>query len=130
MSGSQRHRFRALARVGLGLALVLAPGGGPLRAGSVIPESPSTGSLLPVDADTFRAQYGQEAIFRLRLGVDAALAPSPAADAASPPACPVADWQTSAERRQYSAALEQRRYYEAGQALGRWQRNQTICHLR
>jgi hypothetical protein len=110
--------------------LVLAPGGGLLRAGSLIREIPSTGSLLPLDADTFRVQYGQEAIFRLRLGVDAALAPSQAADAAPPSACPAPDWQTSAERRQYSAALEQRRYYEAGQALGRWQRHQTFCHLR
>jgi len=110
--------------------LVLAPGGGPLRAGSVIPESPSSGSLLPLDADTFRAQYGQEAIFRFRLGVDAALAPSPAAEAAPPPACPAPDWEASLERRQYSQTLEQRRFYEAGQALGRWQRQQTFCHRR
>ena len=130
MRGARRHRFRALARVGLGLALVLAPGGGPLRAGSVIKEVPSTGSLLPLDADTFRAQHGQEAIFRLRLGVDAALAPSPAAEAAPPPACPALDWEASVERHQYSAALEQRRYFEAGQALGRWQRLQALCHLR
>jgi hypothetical protein len=46
----------------------------PLLAGSpgraAKPAEPSAASLAPVDRELLRERYGQEALFRLRLGVD------------------------------------------------------------
>ncbi len=94
-------------------------------------------SLAPLDVERFRAQYGQDALFRLRLGVDAASAPTPGASgadvAAVAPPCPVPSpaqapsWAESAEQRQFNQALEQRRYFDAGKVLGRWQRRHGAC---
>ena len=103
-------RFLALAGLLLGIAPL-----GPLRAQL----------LLPVDGERFRGQYGQEALFRLRLGVDAG---SVTPTGASPPArCPAPDWDGSAEQHQYNQALKQGSSFEAGKALGRWQRQQSLC---
>ncbi len=118
-----RGAVRLLGSLALGwLVLAMAPAGR-LRAES----------LQPLDVERFRAQYGQDALFRLRLGVDAALAPIPGAsgadDVAVTPAClaQAQSWNASAEQRQFNQALEQRRYIDAGKALGHWQRRHGFC---
>ena len=117
-----RCSLRRLGSLALGcLVLAMAPSA-PLRAAS----------LQPLDVEGFRARYGQEALFRLRLGVDAAIAPSPGAaggggDGRPPGPCEARTWAESAEQRQYTQAVEQQRYFDAGQALGRWQRRQGSC---
>ena len=117
MSGPQARRSvnPGLSSLALaGLLLGMAPLG-PLRAQS----------LLPVDGEHFREQYGQEALFRLRLGVDAGSVPPRGASPQAP--CPAPDWDGSAEQRQYNQALGQGSSFEAGKALGRWQRQQSLC---
>jgi len=108
-----------------GLLLAIAPvSAGPLPAGS----------LLPLEAEAFRARYGQEALFRLRLGVDATLDPAAGSPGEVPGAqpgrsgpCPPSGWAASPERRQFDQAVEQQRYYAAGQVLGLWQRRHGAC---
>jgi hypothetical protein len=127
------RRLRPLTPFGLGLAglpwagLLLAME--PLSAAQL-----PAGSLLPLEAEAFRARYGQEALFRLRLGVDAAPSPStdsPGVVAGDQPApagpCPPSGWAASAERRQFDQAVEQSRFYAAGQVLGLWQRRHAAC---
>ena len=121
-----------------GLCLACLPWAGLLLAMEPVAAGPlPAGSLLPLQAEAFRARYGQEALFRLRLGVDAASAPTPGASgadvAAVAPPCPVPSpaqapsWAESAEQRQFNQALEQHRYYAAGQVLGLWQRRHGAC---
>jgi hypothetical protein len=81
---------------------------------------PDTGSLAPIDREAFRQQYGQEGLFRLRLGVDAAVQPAKAG--AAPQPCPAATWAGSPQKQRYDAALSLRKYYAAGEALGEWRR--------
>ena len=118
-----------------GLCLACLPWAGLLLAMVPVAARPlPAGSLLPLEPEAFRARYGQEALFRLRLGVDASLSPpasspgvvSGAQPAASGP-CPPSGWAASAERRQFDQALEQHRYYAAGQVLGLWQRRHGAC---
>ena len=104
--------LRSLALAGL--LRGMAPRG-PLRAQT----------QLPGGGERFRDQYGQEALFRLRLGVDAG---SVTPGGASPQVrCPAPDWVGSAEQHQYNQALKQGSSFEAGKALGRWQRQQNLC---
>ncbi len=81
---------------------------------------PDNGSLAPIDREAFRQQYGQEGLFRLRLGLDAA-EQLPKAGAAPQP-CPAATWAGSPQKQRYDAALSLRKYYAAGEALGEWRR--------
>ncbi len=127
------RQLGTLARFGLCLACL--PWAGLLLAMEPVAAGPlPAGSLLPLESEAFRARYGQEALFRLRLGVDAALSPSAsspgvvsgAQPAASGP-CPPSGWTASPERRQFDQALEQHRYYAAGQVLGLWQRRHGAC---
>ncbi|MFZ0409177.1 MAG: hypothetical protein WAM11_13860 [Cyanobium sp.] len=108
-------------------------------------------SLLPLDAEGFRARYGQEALFRLRLGVDSAPRSGPAAASSGavraagsrpPGPCPAPafqapaweapnweapNWKASAEQRQFHQAVEHQRFFEAGQILGLWQFRHGAC---
>ena len=102
-----------------GLAAVLAllvPSMG--RAQGIL--EPGNSSLAPIDREAFRQQYGQEGLFRLRLGVDAAEQPPNAA--AAPQSCPAASWNSSPQKQRYDAAMGLRKYYAAGEALGEWRR--------
>lgn len=71
-------------------------------------------------------------LLRLALLPAAAGAPSPGTaggggDGRPPGPCEARTWAESAEQRQYTQAVEQQRYFDAGQALGRWQRRQGSC---
>lgn len=85
---------------------------------------PDNGSLAPIDREAFRQQYGQEGLFRLRLGLDAAeQTPKPGAGAGSTPqSCPAATWAGSVQKQRFDAAMGLRKYYAAGEALGEWRR--------
>jgi hypothetical protein len=86
--------------------------------------------LAPIDREAFRQQYGQEGLFRLRLGVEAAEQPTAKADAgagAAPQTCPAATWAGSPQKQRYDAALSLGKYYAAGEALGEWRR---LCPAR
>ena len=102
-------------------ALVMAPpllAGGPGRAAE--PAEPSAASLAPVDRELLRERYGQEALFRLRLGVDAG-----ERDAGTPGltrSCPSRLWPDSPQQRRWAAALTAGQFFAAGQALGQWRR--------
>lgn len=98
-------------------ALLLLVWAGPAAAGPMAPAR----SLAPIDVDQFRELYGQEALFRLRLGVEAA------ADggAACTPAPPV--WSQSSQFREYQRLLAAAQPYEAGRQLGVWQLWQQRC---
>lgn len=84
-----------------------------------------SGSLAPIDREAFRQQYGQEGLFRLRLGVDAAERTSAAG--ALPQSCPAASWAGSLQKQRYDTAMSLRKYYAAGEALGEWRR---LCPAR
>jgi len=59
--------------------------GGPGRAAE--PAEPIKTSLAPVDRELWRERYGQEALFRLRLGVDEVVRLAPAAALHRCPQC-------------------------------------------
>jgi hypothetical protein len=104
----------------LGALFVAMPllAGGPWRAAE--PAEPSAASLAPVDRELLRERYGQEALFRLRLGVDAG-----ERDTGSPGGtrtCPSRLWSDSPQQRRYAAALSAGQFFAAGQALGQWRR--------
>jgi hypothetical protein len=86
---------------------------------------PGNSSLAPIDREAFRQQYGQEGLFRLRLGVDAAEQPPKAG--AAPQPCPAANWAGSLQKQRYDAAMGLRKFYAAGEALGEWRR---LCPAR
>ena len=86
---------------------------------------PNNSSLAPIDREAFRQQYGQEGLFRLRLGVDAADQPPEAG--AAPQPCPAATWAGSLQKQRYDAAMGLRKFYAAGEALGEWRR---LCPAR
>ena len=86
---------------------------------------PGNSSLAPIDREAFRQQYGQEGLFRLRLGVDAAEQPPKAA--AAPQSCPAASWNSSPQKQRYDEAMGLRKFYAAGEALGEWRR---LCPAR
>ena len=104
----------------LGALFVALPllAGGPLRAAE--PAEPSAASLAPVDRELLRERYGQEALFRLRLGVDAG--ERDAGSAGGTRSCPVRLWSDSPQQRGYAAALSAGQFFAAGQALGQWRR--------
>ena len=108
-------RRAAAAWMAAGL-IVLVPARGLAGEGG----SPPASSLAPVDREAFRSQYGQEALFRLRLGVDAA-DPSGHGTATAGP-CPSPSWSGSPQQQRFDAALRGKQYYGAGVALGEWRR--------
>jgi hypothetical protein len=76
---------------------------------------PVARALAPLDGEWVRSTYGQEALFRLRLGVEAARddgAPCPATT-------PV--WSGSAQEAVLQRQLRDGRPYAAGLILGAWQ---------
>lgn len=83
---------------------------------------PDSGSLAPIDREVFRQQYGQESLFRLRLGVEAADQPAKAGVGTAPQACPAASWAGSPQKQRYDKALSERKYFAAGEGLGEWRR--------
>ncbi len=99
----------------MGLALVVPS---IVQAQGIV--EPGNSSLAPIDREAFRQQYGQEGLFRLRLGVDAAEQP-PKAGASRQP-CPAATWAGSLQKQRYDVAMGLRKYYAAGEALGEWRR--------
>lgn len=114
---------RRWARPAAGLAAALALLVPPLvpsigRTQGIV--EPHSGSLTPVDREAFRQQYGQEGLFRLQLGVDAAEQPPRAGATAQ--LCPAATWAGSPQKQRYDAAMGLRKFYAAGQALGEWRR--------
>ncbi|MEA5441207.1 hypothetical protein [Cyanobium gracile] len=109
------HALLLAGGVGVGLAL-LSPAGG--KAEAIV--EPDSGSLAPIEREAFRQQYGQEGLFRLRLGVDAAEQNLKAG--AAPQPCPAASWNSSLQKQRYDTALSRRQYYLAGEALGEWRR--------
>jgi hypothetical protein len=101
--------------------LEAAPLVGDAIQGDATPSDPTRDgrSLAPIDGEAFRTRYGQEALFRLRLGVDAVRDvgnPHPAAAA-----CPPFGWSESPERARYEGEVAAGRYFLAGQSLGAWQ---------
>jgi hypothetical protein len=84
------------------------------------PLSPQPSSLAPVETEAFRERYGQEALFRLKLGVEAgerSAAPLP-----GPAVACEAGWPSSPQGRAFQAALARQQWYGAGEALGAWRR--------
>lgn len=117
-------RQRRAASLAAGLALLVPSVFPPtVRAQGIV--EPNNGSLAPIDREAFRQQYGQEGLFRLRLGVDAAEQPPKAG--AAPQSCPAANWAGSVQKQRYDAALSLRKFYAAGEALGEWRR---LCPAR
>ncbi|MCP9833721.1 MULTISPECIES: hypothetical protein [unclassified Cyanobium] len=117
-------RGRRAAGLTAGLAVLVSfvvPSIG--RAQGIV--EPGNSSLAPIDREAFRQQYGQESLFRLRLGVEAA-EQTPKAGA-SPQSCPAASWAGSMQKQSYDTALSLRKYYAAGEALGEWRR---LCPAR
>ncbi len=82
---------------------------------------PADRSLAPLDVEQVRDLYGQEALFRMRLGVEAAHD-----DGAACPGGPMA-WSGSAQAEQLERQLQAGRPYAAGQILGTWQLWQQRC---
>lgn len=123
--------WRRLRTAGLaaGLALLVPPIIPSVGQAEGIVE-PNNGSLAPIDREAFRQQYGQEGLFRLRLGVDAA-EQTPRAGAAGAgtlaQSCPATTWAGSLQKQRYDTALSLRKYYAAGEALGEWRR---LCPAR
>ncbi len=75
-------------------------------------------SLAPVDPELIRGSYGQEALFRFELGVDAGLATEAAKNCSGPQQA----WGASAQQQAMEAALKRGQFFEAGQLLGIWQK--------
>ena len=117
---SPGHALRLGGGIGVGLTLLFPAIG---QAGGIV--EPNNGSLAPIDREAFRQQYGQEGLFRLRLGVDAAEGTSTAG--AAPQPCPSSSWNSSLQKQRYDTALGRRQYYLAGEALGEWRR---LCAAR
>ncbi len=120
------------AGIALGLLLGFAPlPWRPLQAAPAAAEPshgappPNGRSLAPLDTESIRTRYGQEALFRLRLGVEAV----PAAGARPPTGvpCGAMAWGTSPEHGRFEADLAAGRYFQAGQALGAWQNRTGPC---
>ncbi len=111
---------------GVMVALVI-----PLASASLATEPPHGApppngrSLAPLDTEAFRTRYGQEALFRLRLGVEAV----PATGTLAPPgaSCGAMGWGTSAEHGRFEADLAAGRYFQAGQGLGAWKNRTGPC---
>jgi hypothetical protein len=116
---------RRAAGLAAGLALLIVPSVFPSIARAQAIVEPDNGSLTPIDREAFRQLYGQESLFRLRLGVDAAEQPPKAG--AAPQGCPATTWAVSPQKQRYDAALSLRKYYAAGEALGEWRR---LCPAR
>ena len=117
-------RRRRAAGLTAGLALLVPSILPSIVRGQGIVE-PHNSSLAPIDREAFRQQYGQEGLFRLRLGVDAAELPPKAG--AAPQSCPAATWASSPQKQRYDAAIGLRKFYAAGEALGEWRR---LCPTR
>jgi hypothetical protein len=110
---------------GLAAALVVASIGPGVLSQAAEPAEPSAASLAPVDREWLRQQYGQEALFRLRLGVDAGERDAAERDpgfAGGSGGCSAVHWPDSPQQRRYAAALRAGHFFEAGQALGQWRR--------
>lgn len=104
----------------LAAGLVLAPHLTGALGKAAEPAEPSAASLAPVDREWLRDQYGKEALFRLRLGVDAG--ERDAGSAGPSGRCTSVHWADSPQQRRYAAALRAGHFFEAGQALGQWRR--------
>ena len=109
----------ALGLTGLSGPVVVGLGGAAARAdGMKEPLSPQPSSLAPVETEAFRQRYGQEALFRLKLGVDAGeRAPGPVPGRTV--ACE-AGWAQSPQGRAFAAAVAREQWYGAGEQLGAW----------
>ena len=81
-------------------------------------------SLAPLEVEAFRQRYGQQQLFRLRLGADAGFETFSAGSAC---AGFQADWAVSAQHSEFERALSAGQPFAAGQALGRWQRLASQC---
>ncbi len=84
------------------------------------PLLPQPASLAPVETEAFRERYGQEALFRLKLGVESGER-SRAAGSAPAATCETG-WANSPQSRSFQAALSRKQWYDAGEALGAWRR--------
>lgn len=78
-------------------------------------------SLTPLKVEWVRTTYGQEALFRMRLGIDSARD-----DGASCPAKSLV-WSGSAQEGLLERQLRDGRPYAAGLILGAWQLRQQRC---
>jgi hypothetical protein len=81
-------------------------------------------SLVPLDVEAFRLRYGQQRLFRLRLGADAGFDASPSGSGCSGYQ---ADWASSDQHRAFERAMNADQPFAAGQSLGRWQRLASTC---
>jgi len=90
--------------------------GGPGRAAE--PAEPIKTSLAPVDRELLRERYGQEALFRLRLGVDEGerAAGSPGVTRS----CPSRLWSDSPQQQRYTAALSAAHFFLTTVATMSW----------
>lgn len=84
------------------------------------PLSPGASSLAPLEIETFRQRYGQEALFRLKLGVEAGERSTPGKETPAPNCG--RGWSGSAQEQQFEAALKREQWYGAGEVLGLWRR--------
>lgn len=120
---SQPSPSRA-ARWGMLLALgMVAPwaSGRPGLANAMQePLSPGPSSLAPVEVEAFRERYGQEALFRLKLGVEAGEAAGHGRDM-SGTVCS-GGWAGSRQQQQFEGALQRKQWFDAGEILGGWRR--------
>lgn len=126
--GSRRPAIAAAAvSLALGflpalLAGLLLPWPRAARGGTLLAGATSTGSTLaPLDVEALRQRYGQEALFRLRLGVEAAR------DDGRSCAPSAQGWIGSPQQQQLEAELAAGRPYRAGQLLGAWQQHEQRC---
>lgn len=81
-------------------------------------------SLAPLNGEAFRLRYGQQRLFRLRLGADAGFE---ASSKDSGCASFQAEWPGSAQHGQFERAMDADQPFAAGLALGRWQRLSEQC---
>lgn len=102
----------------------LAGLGGPLEGGRAAPLQepllPRPASLAPVDTEAFRQRYGQEALFRLKLGVESG--ERSRVPVSGPTGTCEVGWSNAPQARVFQEALAQKRWYDAGEALGGWRR--------
>jgi hypothetical protein len=116
-----RRSLGWLGVLGLTVVLGLPPGGGKAQVEAVDgPRTPEPSTLAPVDREVFRQRYGEEALFRLKLGVESGER-APASRLGATGMCGDS-WASSPQARAFQAALERKRWYDAGEELGMWRR--------
>lgn len=104
----------------MALALVVPWGGQPCGATPLKPLlTPNPSSLAPIDKEAFIQRYGDEALFRLQLGVEGGERSDPKGGGTAP--CQ-GGWQGSEQEQRFQAAVNRKQWYAAGEIVGIWRR--------